>query len=224
MSAHSTKSFEAVLERDGTRLNWIIIRIPIEVSKVWGTRGTLRVKGTINSFAFRSALFPTGQGGHIMIVNKRMQAGAGVRVGALAKFVLEPDREERTASTPAELKRVFAEDKALLRWYEKLNYSARKWIGEWVQDVKSAEARVRRAEQIATRLLETMEAEQELPPMLRLAFQRNPQAQKGWQMMSAARRRGHLLGIFYYRTPEGRARRLTKAIEDAIHIAERTQD
>lgn len=221
MSPVAGKSFEALLERDGTRLNWIIIRIPFDVHKVLGTRGTLGIKGTINGFAFRSALFPIGKGSHVMIVNKRMQTGAGVRAGAFARFRLEPDTEERTVGIPSELKRVLAEDKSLLRWYQKLNYSTRKWIGEWINDVHSVEARTRRSEQIAVRLMETMEAEQELPPMLRLAFKRNARAAEGWERMSINRRRGHLLGIFYYRTPDGRARRLSKAIEDAVQVAER---
>jgi uncharacterized protein YdeI (YjbR/CyaY-like superfamily) len=221
MPLPSAKSFRALLERDGTRLNWVIIRIPLDVAKVWGTRGTLKVKGTVEDFAFRSALFPTGQGGHIMIVNKRMQKGAGVRVGEVPKFVLEPDTEKRIVTTPVELKRALSQDKSLLRWYEKLNYSTRKWIGEWIQDVNSAEARVRRSEQIAVRLLETMEAERELPPMLSLALARNARAREGWERMSVVRRRGHLLAIFYYRTPEGRARRLAKAIEDAVRAADR---
>lgn len=221
MSGPPAKSFEAVLERDGTRLNWVIVRIPLDVHKLWGTRGTLRIKGTVNGFAFRSALFPTGKGSHIMIVNKRMQAGGGLRVGALAQIRLEPDVDERIVSTPPELKRALAEHKPLLRWYERLSYSTRKWIGEWISDVKSPEARARRSEQIAVRLMETMEAEQELPPMLRLALERNARAQEGWEKMSLSRRRGHLLGIFYYRTPEGRARRLAKAIEDAVQVAER---
>ncbi|MGZ6404345.1 MAG: YdeI/OmpD-associated family protein [Bdellovibrionota bacterium] len=223
MSLPSAKSFRALLERDGTRLNWVIIRIPLDVAKVWGTRGTLKVKGTVDGFAFRSALFPTGQGGHIMIVNKRMRKGAGIRVGEVAKFRLEPDTEKRIVNAPAELKRALSQDKSLLRWYEKLNDSTRKWIGEWIQDVKGPEARVRRSEQIAVRLLETMEAEQEMPPMLRLAFERNARAREGWEKMSLARRRGHLLGIFYYRTPEGRARRLAKAIEDALQAADRKE-
>src|SRR5689334_1833541 len=100
MSEIAAKSFEAVLERDGTRLNWVIIRVPIDVKKVWGTRGTLKVMGSINGFGFRSALFSTGRGGHIMIVNKRMQAGAGIRVGAVAKIRLQPDTEKRIATTP----------------------------------------------------------------------------------------------------------------------------
>jgi hypothetical protein len=39
--------------------------------------------------------------------------------------------------------------------------------------------------------------------------------------MSTARRRSHLIGIFYYRTPDGRERRIGKMLEDATAIAEK---
>jgi uncharacterized protein YdeI (YjbR/CyaY-like superfamily) len=87
--------------------------------------------------------------------------------------------------------------------------------------VKSAEARVRRAEQAAEQLMATMEAERELPPILKLAFAREPRALAGWQRMSPTHRRGNLLAIFYYRTPEARDRRIAKIIEDALTFAER---
>ena len=64
-----------------------------------------------------------------------------------------------------------------------------------------------------------MDAERELPPILRVAFARNPRAGEGWELMSVSRRRGHLLGIFYYREPEARARRVAKAVEEAITLA-----
>ena len=60
---------------------------------------------------------------------------------------------------PAELKRALAEDRSLCRWFDRLNHSTRSEISKWVSDVKSAEARTRRAEQIAERLFATMEAE-----------------------------------------------------------------
>src|SRR5437868_711801 len=161
----SAKSFSAVLERDGTRLNWVIIRIPLNVAKIWGTRGMLRVKGQINGFAFRTSLFPTGRGSHIMVVNKRMQAGGRVKQGALAQFRLEPDTEERIVTVPAELKRILSEEKSFRLWYDQLGYSTRKEVSQWVGQVKSPEARVRRAEQICERLLATMEAERDLPPI-----------------------------------------------------------
>jgi hypothetical protein len=42
--------------------------------------------------------------------------------------------------------------------------------------------------------------------------------------MSAIRRRGHLLAIFYYRAPEARAKRLEKTIEEAVAFAENKAD
>jgi uncharacterized protein YdeI (YjbR/CyaY-like superfamily) len=66
-----------------------------------------------------------------------------------------------------------------------------------------------------------MEAERELPPLIATALARNPKAREGWELMSAARRRSHLMAIFYYRTPESRVRRMEKVLDDAIAIAEK---
>jgi uncharacterized protein YdeI (YjbR/CyaY-like superfamily) len=215
------KSFKATLERMQSNLGWVIIRIPLDVPKVWGVRGMLKVKGEINGFAFRTSLFPTGKGDHCLLVNKRMQAGADARAGDTAQFQLEPDLEKREAVLPMELKRALSEDRSLLRWFDKLSYSIRKWISDWVSQPKSAEARERRAQQVAEQLLSTMEAERELPPVLKAAFARDPRALQGWQLMSPTRRRGQLLAIFYYRNPESRNRRVSKVIQEALALAER---
>jgi uncharacterized protein YdeI (YjbR/CyaY-like superfamily) len=217
----AAKSFKATLERMRSNLGWVIVRIPLDVPKVWGTRGMLKVKGEINGFAFRTSLFPTGKGYHYLLVNKRMQAGAAARPGSVAEFRLEPDMEKRVATVPAELQRILNEERSLRRWFGQLNYSTRKWITDLVVQVKSAEARVRRAEQVAEQLMATMEAERELPPILKLAFAREPRALAGWHRMSPTHRRGNLLAIFYYRTPEARDRRIAKIIEDTLAFAER---
>lgn len=179
------------------------------------------MKGEINGFPFRTSLFPTREGTHFVLVNKRVQKGAQAHPGKTVRVRLEPDTEERVVAIPAELKRVLSEERALLKWFEKLNYSLQKWITNWVSDAKSAEARRRRSEKVAEQLLSTMEAERELPPMIQLAFARNPQAREGWDQMSPSRRRAQLLAIFYYRTPESRARRLAKAVEEAAALAEK---
>jgi uncharacterized protein YdeI (YjbR/CyaY-like superfamily) len=215
------KSFNATLERMNSKLGWVIIRIPLDVSKVWGTRGMLKVKGEINGFAFRTSLFPTGRGYHYLLVNKRMQAGANAATGDTARLRLEPDTEKRDVTVPGELQAILREDRSFCRWFDKLNYSTRKWICDWASQVKSAEARVRRAAQVAEQLLSTMEAERELPPVLKLAFVRDPRAFAGWQRMSPTHRRGHLLAIFYYRSPEARDRRISKMLEDALAFAEK---
>ena len=207
-----------------SNLGWVIVRIPLDVPKVWGTRGMLKVKGEINGFAFRTSLFPTGKGYHYLLVNKRMHAGAGARPGMVARFHLQPDTEKRVAIVPRELQRILNEERSFRRWFEQLNHSTRKWITDWVMQVKSPEARGRRAEQVAEQLLATMEAERELPPILKLAFARDPRAYTGWQRMSPSHRRGHLLAIFHYRSPDARDRRIAKLLEDALTFAERKRN
>jgi uncharacterized protein YdeI (YjbR/CyaY-like superfamily) len=217
----AVKRFEARLKRLRSRLNWIIVRIPFDAAKAWGLRGQIKVRGEINGFAFRTSLFPTREGWHFLLVNKRMQKGARAVEGSVVLLQMEPDLEERTVTIPDELKRILSEDRSLRRWYDELNYSARNDIAKWVAEPKSAEARVRRAEQIAERLLAVMDAERELPPILQVAFARQPRAREGWDRMSVSRRRGHLFGIFYYRTPDARARRIDKMLDDANALAEK---
>ena len=218
----AAQRFEARLERMRSRLNWVIIHMPFDAAKAWGLRGQIKVKGEVNGFAFRTSLFPTREGRHILLVNKRMQKGARAAEGSVARFQIELDREERTVEIPDELQRILREGRSLRRWYDKLNYSTRSDIDKWITEPKSGEARRRRAEQIAERLLNVMEAERELPPVLQVAFARHPRAREGWDEMSPSRRRGHLFGIFYYRTPDAQARRIDKMLDDAIAIAEKT--
>jgi uncharacterized protein YdeI (YjbR/CyaY-like superfamily) len=184
-------------------------------------RGNLRVKGEINGFAFRTSLFPTRRGYHFLLVNKRMQAGANAAPGDSAQFRLEPDTAERVITVPAELQRILNEDRALRRWFGQLNYSIRKWLTDLISNAKNPQVRIRRAEQIAEQLLSAMEAELDLPPVLKLAFARDPRAFHGWQSMTPIQRRGQLLAIFYYRSPEARDRRIAKVLEAAIAHAER---
>jgi uncharacterized protein YdeI (YjbR/CyaY-like superfamily) len=218
------KTYSASLERLQSGLGWIIAYLPFNAASVWGSGGRPKVKGEINGFAFRTSLFPTRDGRHFLLINKRMQRGGHAFEGTVARFRLEPDTEERTVTIPTELKRVLSQERSLLRWFDKLNYSTQKWITDWVTDVKSPDARVRRSEQVAEQLLSTMEAERELPPILQLAFARNPRAREGWEQMSDTARRGQLLAIFYYRTPESRARRLSKVIAEAAALAEKKAD
>ena len=220
----AVQRFEARLERMRSRLNWVIIYVPFDAAAVWGLRGQIKVKGEINAFPFRTSLFPTREGRHILLVNKRMQQGARTTEGIVARFQMELDREERTVTMPAELKHILKEDRSLRRWYDGLNHSTRNDIAKWIGEPKSAEARVRRAEQIAERLLAVMEAEQELPPVLQRAFALHPRAREGWDGMSVSRRRGHLFGIFYYRTRDAQARRIDKMLDDATALAEKMSD
>jgi uncharacterized protein YdeI (YjbR/CyaY-like superfamily) len=221
MKKSAAKSFTAILERENSGLGWTIIRLPFNASKTWKVRGRLKVRGEINGFAFRTTLFPDGKGGDTLLVNKKMQSGARAVAGMSAKFRLELDSAERSVTVPAELKAFLAQDRTLRVWFDKLNHSARKYFADQIADVKSSEARARRAERVAEVLLATMEGERELPPILQAAFARDPRARRGWEVMSERQRRGNLMAIFFYRSPESRGKRLAKVLEQAVEFAER---
>lgn len=222
MSKSSAKSFRALLESDGTQLRWVIARIPFDIAKTWPVRNGRRVRGDIEGFAFRTSLFPDSRGsGCILLVNKKMQAGAKARPGDKVRITLEPDLEERPTELPPELIAELKSDRQLRKWFDRLSPSMRREIGKWAGEPKSAESRKKRAARIAERMLLAMEGEQEPPPILRVAFQRNPKAQQGWNTLTPTQRRNHLLGIFYYEGVEARERRAAKAIEDALKAAEK---
>jgi len=215
------KTFRATLERLRSNLGWVIVWIPFDVYRTWGSRGNFRVKGEINGFPFRGALFPTRQGVHFLLVNKKMQKGSGAFAGSTAEFVLEPDTAERPIVVPPELQHYFAEDRSLRRWFEALSYSLQKWLTDLIHGSKNPATRARRAEQIAEQILSAMEAEHELPPAVKLAFSRDPRALQGWNLMTPIRRRNLLLAIFYYRSPDAQARRTEKIVAEAIALADK---
>ena len=73
----------------------------------------------------------------------------------------------------------------------------RKGFTNFIADAKSAATRQKRAEAMAESLMLAMEGEVEPPPILRAAFQLQPEARGGWDLMTPTQRKNQLLGIFY---------------------------
>jgi hypothetical protein len=225
MPTHRAITFRGVLEATGTSLHWVVARVPVDLKKQWPGWGGRRVLGEINGFAFRTALFPGRQGsGHTLVVNKQMQAGAKAGPGAAVRIRLEPDLDAPVVPVPKELAAALKGNRRLQRWFEGLSPSMRKGISQFVDQAKGGETRQARAERMAESLMLAMEGEIEPPPILRVAFQRQPLAHKGWSAMTPTQRRNHLLGIFYVQTVGGRERRAAKAVEEAVRIARRNEN
>src|SRR6185369_10208282 len=118
-------TFKATLEPLRGNLGWVIAKVPFDVQKAWGTRSRLKVKIEVNGIPFRTSLFPTREGKHFILVNKKMQKAGAVRVGDAAEFRVEPDTEERVLDHPAEFSRILAKHARMRKWYEQMTYSYR---------------------------------------------------------------------------------------------------
>ncbi len=121
------------------------IKPPFDVVEVFGRKGRVPVKGTINGFPFRSSLMNMGDG-HCMAVNAEMRAGAKCKAGDTVAVVMELDEEKRTIEVPAHLKKVIAGDAQAQEAWGKLSFTHQK---EWVRAVEEAKKPETREKRIA---------------------------------------------------------------------------
>jgi hypothetical protein len=209
-----SKVFRSTLERmRGNGVSWLIVRLPFSVEKLWKTRGAVRVNVEVGGFNYRTAVFPTRSGKHFLIVNRKMQKAARIGLGDTGLFKLTPDFSPRLLRYPEELETALNQERALRKWFDRLSYSARKSLLDEIANAKSSATRLKRAERVAEIAMEAMEAERDLPPVLRLSLARHPGAEQAWQNLSETQRRHNLLSIFHCRTPESRLNRLEKLIK-----------
>lgn len=214
--ADRAKRFRAALEPMGGGLGWVVAWLPFDASKAWKKMVRQRVTVEVGGEQFRTSLFAGARrGGHFVLVNQKMQRAAGARVGDTVEFVIAADLEPRNAELPDELAALLEEEPGLREWFDELTEYTRREIGKWVMEPKSDAGRMRRAEQMAERLLATMDGERELPPVLEVAFRQRPKARTGWCRMTKTQRRGELMAIFYYQTPEARQKRVEKLCDAA---------
>lgn len=200
---------------------WVAVRMPFDPVKAWPERVGMRVRGTLNGVVFRTSLFGSKTLGFLLLVNKTIQKHAKAGPGSTAEIVIEPDLEDRSADPPPELVKLFKADRAVKKWFDKLNHSMRKYICDAVAQRKTAESRVRCAEQWVECLMLAMDGEIDVPPVLQFAFRRYPEARSGWDAMTPIQRRSQLLAVFQAQSPEARQKRADRAAAEAARVAGR---
>jgi hypothetical protein len=139
------KRFRVLLEKDDNS-EATGIRIPFSVEKEFGSRARVPVRGTINGFAFRSSVFPMGDGNHYMVVNKNVRAGAKAKGGETISIVMERDDEPRVITPPEDFARALKSNKAALAAWDGLSYTYRKEYAQSIEEAKKPETRSRRIE------------------------------------------------------------------------------
>ena len=147
------KKFKALAEGAGPNKAWCFIAVPFDAAKLWGTRGRIAVKGTINGFPYRTNIQPMN-GRHLLTFNKHLQAGAKARAGDMVSVVMERDSEERTVEIPPELARLFRKEKEAKTLWSKLAFTHRKEFVQWISGAKQDETTERRAAKAVAMILE----------------------------------------------------------------------
>jgi len=124
------------------------LKPPFDVAAVFGRKGRVPVKGTINGCAFRSSLMNMGEG-HMMVVNAQLRAGAQCKAGDTVTVVMELDEEKRTVEVPPDLKKIIDRDPQTREAWRKLSFTHQK---EYVREIESAKRIETREKRIAAML------------------------------------------------------------------------
>src|SRR5205085_12107122 len=93
----------------------------------------------------RTSIFPMG-GCFLMVVNRQLREGAGVKAGETVTVVVERDTEPRVVTPPADLARAIKANKDAQALWDKLSYTHKREHVEAIEGAKRPETRQRRIE------------------------------------------------------------------------------
>jgi uncharacterized protein YdeI (YjbR/CyaY-like superfamily) len=119
-----------------------------------------------------------------------------------------------SSQIPPELGRELRQSKRLQKFFESLDRSSRQNAIRPVQDANKPDTRLRRAASVSEWLMEVMEAEHELPPLISRGIARNPDARRGWERMPVSLRRKYLFHILRSPFPDTWERTLRYALKE----------
>jgi hypothetical protein len=139
----TAKPFSATIKKVGINP---YVDPPLRVSRAFGVRGYVPVKGRINGKVFTQTLVPIGGGKHRLFINGVMRRAAAVDVGSRIAVTLELDRAGREVPMPAGLAaRLRANAKARVAW-DALTPSRQKEIKRYLNLAKRPETLARNIE------------------------------------------------------------------------------
>ncbi len=135
--------FESRLESDQGAC---FIRVPPEALTALGERKRVPLKVTINGYAYRTTI-AVYDGKFYLGVRREVREAAGVTAGEELTVELEYDADPRTVDLPGALRTALESDAATAAAFEKLSYTRKKELIQWVAGAKREDTQRRRLEQ-----------------------------------------------------------------------------
>ena len=132
--------------------SWHYFDFPENAYEIFGKRGFVKVKGSINNKPFKSNLFPKGNGLHAITIPLKLQKELRVKLNDEINVSLEEDFEERIVEMPTELQEAIDFDDEIAALFNALSPSNQKNYKVWINGGKQIETRIKRVVELFERL------------------------------------------------------------------------
>ncbi len=144
--------FSATVVRRG---RFLYLDLPEAATRKLGSTGRVPVAGLVNGYPFDSSVFPNGEGGHYLMLNKEMRKGASLEAGDKASVTLKIDPQAGRLEAPPDLARALATDEKAQAAFEDLSHMHKKEYLDWIAEAKRPETRARRIDRAVSLLGDT---------------------------------------------------------------------
>jgi hypothetical protein len=145
MSAQSEiREFDGVIIASDTGNGGAWVEVPFSVPEVYGTKGQVKVKATIDGHPYRGSIANMGAGYHCLGILKDIRKAIGKQPGDMVHITLERDSEERVIEVPDDLAKAFASNPDAKAMFDSFAYTPRKEYVRWITEAKKAETRAAR--------------------------------------------------------------------------------
>ena len=122
----------------------VFAEFPFESAKEFGTRKAIRVKATFDGKMYPMGLLPHGNGTHWLHLKKEIRDSIGKTEGDEVHIIVEKDENPPEIKVPDYLLWLLEDDPKMMKAFEKLTYSTKKFWMEYMDEPKTDDGKVKR--------------------------------------------------------------------------------
>ncbi len=132
--------------------DWLIVRLPDEVSKQLPTRSQVMVEGTINGVDFQTPLEPDGRMSHWFEIDEKLLSAIAVKSGDTVTLEISPVKYWIEPEIPADILSALKESSQVYTLWQDVTTLARwEWI-RWIRSTNNSKTREHRIDVMLSKL------------------------------------------------------------------------
>lgn len=143
--------FTATIDRPVSKGWFATIDFPHDVEKLFGTRGRVRVKGTINGVKVDRALIPTKAGVHVIVMSGALRKAVKAGFGDVVEVVIKRNPDQDEVIIPEALKDTLDFLPEMKAAWDKLTPGMQRGMCYWVGSAKAEATQAKRVAELLRR-------------------------------------------------------------------------